>query len=199
MAEAANDMRQVQGTVHFGAQAPGNAKASGGLSLEWGSLADDFHVFAVEWELTEVGGGMMIGCKQAGTARDFRCSAAGIADGEPRTHRGCADTAAPLPRRRLLQMRWYLDDAHYFTAYSAGTGREGGWYSVGEGAGPDAPFDSPFYLILNLAVGGPTTAFTGYVPLGDTLASPKQLLVDYVRVHGLPFALSQRTRRRRGA
>lgn len=56
------------------------------------------------------------------------------------------------------------------------------------------PPDSPFYLILNLAVGGPNTIFTDYQPLGDTLAQPKQLLVDWVRVHGLPYALSQAQR-----
>ena len=44
----------------------------------------------------------------------------------------------------------------------------------------------------NLAVGGPTTAFTDREPLGDTLASgPKAMRVDYVRVHGLRYALSQ--------
>lgn len=46
----------------------------------------------------------------------------------------------------------------------------------------------------NLAVGGPTTSFTGQEPLGDTLNSgPKAMLVDYVRVHGLRYALSDAT------
>lgn len=89
------------------------------------------------------------------------------------------------------QIRWYLDGYNYFTAYSSSTGRDGGWYTSGAGAGPNGPFDSPFYLILNLAVGGPATPFTGYAPLGDTLAQPKQLYVDWVRVHGLPYVLSQ--------
>lgn len=41
-------------------------------------------------------------------------------------------------------------------------------------------------------MGGPTTAFTGQEPLGDTLSSgPKAMLVDYVRVHGLRYALSE--------
>lgn len=112
-------------------------------------------------------------------------------------------------------MRWYMDEVHYFTAHSSSCSSNGGtnsgssstgsssasggepralgWYSSGPiGApGPHAPFDSPFYLILNLAVGGPSTVFTGGAPLGDTLAQPKQLLVDYVRVHGLPYVLSQ--------
>ena len=59
---------------------------------------------------------------------------------------------------------------------------------------PSAPLsltDSPFYLILNLAVGGPTHHFTDFKPLGDALAQPEQLLVDWVRVHGLPCALSR--------
>ena len=105
-------------------------------------------------------------------------------------------------------MRWYMDEAHYFTAHSSSssnssssnarssvTGGEqpGGWYTAGPAGepGPHAPFDSPFYLILNLAVGGPSTAFTNSAALGDTLAQPKQLLVDWVRVHGLPYVLSQ--------
>lgn len=45
--------------------------------------------------------------------------------------------------------------------------------------------------ILNLAVGGPNTTFTGGAPLGDTLSQPQLMMVDYVRVHGLPFALSK--------
>jgi len=95
-------------------------------------------------------------------------------------------------------MRWYMDEVHYYTAHSRSSGpvgqpQDGGWYTAGPigQPGPHAPFDSPFYLILNLAVGSPSTVFTNGVPLGDTLAQPKQLLVDWVRVHGLPYVLSQ--------
>lgn len=65
-----------------------------------------------------------------------------------------------------------------------GNSKSGGWYSTGAGAGPDSPFDRPFYIIINLALGG---SMTGYVPVKqvqDTLELPKQLLVDYVRVYG---------------
>lgn len=91
-----------------------------------------------------------------------------------------------------LQIRWYLDGYNYYTAYSAAISPPGsGWYTTAQGAGPNAPFDLPFYLILNLAVGGPQTVFTGGAPLGTTLNQPQQLFVDWVRVHGLPWALSQ--------
>lgn len=46
-------------------------------------------------------------------------------------------------------------------------------------------------MCFSLTVGGPTTPFTGYAPLGDTLAQPRQLYVDWVRVHGLPYVLSE--------
>jgi len=64
-------------------------------------------------------------------------------------------------------LRWYVDDVLYSTKTS--------WWSSG-GAFP-APFDKPFSLLLNLAVGG------NYVgaPNGST-AFPSQMLVDYVRV-----------------
>lgn len=81
-------------------------------------------------------------------------------------------------------MRWYVDGQLYQTQSS--------WWStskVSEGKGVvpvneaemnpwPAPFDRPFYLVMNVAVGGqflgnpsPTTAF------------PVEMLVDYVRVY----------------
>ncbi|PRW51178.1 glucan endo-1,3-beta-D-glucosidase [Chlorella sorokiniana] len=140
--EAANDMRTAHGTLHFGGAWPDNAQLSGNVTLEAGSLADDYHVFALEWE---------------------------------------AD-----------QMRWYIDDYNFYTARPASaSGGSQGWWTVGEGAGSSSPFDTPFFLILNLAVGGPNTTFTGGAPLGSTLAQPQLMMVDYVRVHGLPYALSK--------
>lgn len=41
---------QVHGSLHFGAAWPGNARLSGNVTLEAGSLADDFHIYALEWE-----------------------------------------------------------------------------------------------------------------------------------------------------
>jgi beta-glucanase (GH16 family) len=49
-----------------------------------------------------------------------------------------------------------------------------------EGTGPDAwPFDKPFYLILNIAVGGSWGGARGV----DPDVYPQRLVVDYVRVY----------------
>lgn len=65
-------------------------------------------------------------------------------------------------------IRWYVDGQLYQTQTS--------WYS---GSGPyPAPFDNPFFLILNLAVGG---QWPGYPDATTTF--PQQLQVDYVRVY----------------
>ncbi len=66
------------------------------------------------------------------------------------------------------EMRWYVDDVLYATRSS--------WWSTG---GPyPAPFDKPFFMLLNLAVGG------DYV--GSPNAStpfPAMMQVDYVRAY----------------
>jgi beta-glucanase (GH16 family) len=46
------------------------------------------------------------------------------------------------------------------------------------------PFDSPFYLILNLAMGGDWAAAKGI----DDAALPQRMEVDYVRVWQMPEA-----------
>jgi beta-glucanase (GH16 family) len=66
------------------------------------------------------------------------------------------------------EIRWYVDGEHYQTQTK--------WSSTG-GAFP-APFDQPFHLILNLAVGG---RWVG--PPDATTTFPQQLRVDYVRVY----------------
>lgn len=105
----------VHGTVH----GPGYSgdKAFGGPSkLPAGQrYADDFHVFAVEWEPGEI--------------------------------------------------RWYRDGEHYHTARPDTV--KGEW-----------PFEHPFFMLLNLAVGG---YWPGY-PDASTVF-PQQMLVDYVRVY----------------
>lgn len=64
-------------------------------------------------------------------------------------------------------LRWYVDDVLYATKTS--------WWSAG-GAYP-APFDKPFSLLVNLAVGG------NYVgPPDASTVFPSQMLVDSVRV-----------------
>ncbi len=40
----------VLGTLHFGDQWPNNRSSSGQFELPQGTFADDFHVFALEWE-----------------------------------------------------------------------------------------------------------------------------------------------------
>lgn len=64
-------------------------------------------------------------------------------------------------------LRWYVDDVLYATKTN--------WWSAG-GTYP-APFDKPFSLLVNLAVGG------NYVgPPDASTPFPSQMLVDYVRV-----------------
>lgn len=41
---------QAHGALHFGGAWPDNARLSGNVTLEAGSLADDYHIYAIEWE-----------------------------------------------------------------------------------------------------------------------------------------------------
>ncbi len=104
----------VMGTVH----GPGYSGALGigkWLRVEE-NVADDFHVFAIEWK-----------------------------EG---------------------QIDWYYDDVHYFTIVREDVG-ERPWV-----------FDQPFFIILNLAIGG---TLGGVIGLKTEF--PAQYLVDYVRVY----------------
>ncbi len=66
------------------------------------------------------------------------------------------------------EIRWYFDDTLYATQNS--------WFST---AAPfPAPFDQPFYILLNVAVGG---NFPGF-PDADTVF-PATMEVDWVRVY----------------
>lgn len=72
------------------------------------------------------------------------------------------------------KISWYVDGELYHT--------ENDWYSVTEGQGEisyPAPFDQPFYVILNLAVGG---SWVGY-PDDTTDFENAAYEVDYVRVY----------------
>ncbi len=103
----------VRGTIH----GPGYCGDDGVWAdyfLPEGRFADDFHVFALEWEPG--------------------------------------------------QMRWYVDGNLFSTRTPQDVGGE--WV-----------FEHPFFLILNLAVGG---HWPGYPD--ETTVFPQQLLVDYVRV-----------------
>jgi beta-glucanase (GH16 family) len=106
--------RLVYGTLH----GPGYS-GSLGISRQYRAsfdIADDYHVYAVEWEPTEV--------------------------------------------------RWYIDGEQYSAVTKADVG------------GKEWPFDKPFFIILNLAVGG---GFPGPVALDTRF--PARMLVDYVRVY----------------
>lgn len=82
------------------------------------------------------------------------------------------------------EIRWFIDNKQYAT--------QSFWWSSGKtdgakGAHPSqeselnawpAPFDQPFYLVMNLAIGG---RFVG--PPDRTTVFPAEMLVDYVRVY----------------
>ncbi|MEJ5238043.1 MAG: family 16 glycosylhydrolase [Limisphaera sp.] len=108
----------VHGTIHGPGYSGGNA-VGGRYTLPGGAeLADDFHVFAVEWETNRI--------------------------------------------------RWFIDDTVYFTATPASlpTGR------------PWVFHQWPFFLILNVAVGG------NWPGAPDaTTEFPQRMWVDYVRVY----------------
>ena len=62
----------------------------------------------------------------------------------------------------------FVDDAHYFSYVNEGTG----WNAW--------PYDHPFFLILNVAVGGAWGRAGG--PIDDSIF-PQRMLVDWVRVY----------------
>jgi len=123
--ESANATTTVGGALHYGGSWPNNTSTSGSYSLGGTSFADDFHVYAVEWEPD--------------------------------------------------QIRWYVDGVLFSSRNSSQ------WYSEGAPGNPRAPFDQPFYLILNAAVGG---YYTGCTEPGCITASfPQEYVIDYVRVY----------------
>jgi beta-glucanase (GH16 family) len=123
--ESANAMTQVSGALHFGGSWPNNTYTSSATNLGGTSYADDFHVYAVEWEPDE--------------------------------------------------MRWYIDGELFMTRVSSQ------WYTDAAPGDPNAPFDQPFYIILNTAVGGWYPGCTD--PGCITPDLPQDFLIDYVRVY----------------
>jgi beta-glucanase (GH16 family) len=106
----------VVGSLH-GPGYSGGAPLHGFYMLSNRNVADDYHVFAVEWE----------------------------------------------PE----QIRFYVDDRLYETQTPDNRPSGAKWV-----------FDHPFFLILNLAIGGNWPG-----PPDDTTQFPKRMLVDYVRVY----------------
>ncbi len=105
----------AHGTVH-GPGYSGAGGIGGPFTLSSGKLADDFHVYAVEWEPKEI--------------------------------------------------RWYLDGKQFFSVTPEKV--NGKWV-----------FDHPFFLILNVAVGGQWPG----APDDATTVFPQTMQVDYVRVY----------------
>jgi beta-glucanase (GH16 family) len=107
----------VHGTVH----GPGYSGANGigrATSLASGAFADDFHIYAVDWQPGEI--------------------------------------------------RWLLDGKQYYRITPTDLPAGASW-----------AFDHPFFLLLNVAVGG------GWPGDPDTTSTfPQQMVVDYVRVYG---------------
>lgn len=75
------------------------------------------------------------------------------------------------------QIRWFIDGQHYHTVNS------NQWYSTAAPSNPRAPFDTPFHLLLNVAVGGDWPGN----PEGAA-NYPQTMEVDYVRVYQLQQA-----------
>ena len=72
------------------------------------------------------------------------------------------------------EIRWYCDDVCYYTTNY--------WYSAMDGQEPNeypAPFNQPFYIILNVAVGG---NWPGDPDENTPFDERAQMRVDYVRV-----------------
>lgn len=69
--------------------------------------------------------------------------------------------------------KWYVDGKFFFKV------TRDQWYSVAAPNNPNAPFDQPFYIIMNLAVGGHFDGGRAPDP-GDI---PATMQVDYVRVY----------------
>jgi beta-glucanase (GH16 family) len=58
------------------------------------------------------------------------------------------------------------------------------WYTSGadKATNPNAPFDQSFYLMINTAVGGPGSTYTGNQNPDDAVF-PQYMFIDYVRVY----------------
>lgn len=105
----------IHGTVHGPGYAGGDGVGGSKRLTGNGRYADDFHVFAIEWEEEEI--------------------------------------------------RWYVDGEEYFRLTPAAV--PGEWV-----------YDHPFFLILNVAVGG---RWPGYPD--ETTTFPQMMKVDYVRIY----------------
>ncbi len=76
------------------------------------------------------------------------------------------------------EIRWYCDGENYKTANDWFTKRPG----FGEQSYP-APFDQPFYVILNVAVGGSWVGYPDETTDFDPAKDNAKMYVDYVKVY----------------
>lgn len=73
-------------------------------------------------------------------------------------------------------LKWYVNGHLYQT-------RSGGWHRPSPTASATAPYDRPFYIVMNLAVGGPRTPYTGgQTPVDGTYT----MQISNVRVYAYP-------------
>ncbi len=107
------------GTIH-GPGYSGGSGIGGSYTLDEGGFADDYHIFAIEWE-------------------------PGV-------------------------IRWYVDGTLFLTLTDQDIPADSEWV-----------FDHPFFLILNVAVGG---TWPGYPD--ETTVFPQTMMVDYIRVYQAP-------------
>lgn len=120
-----NQIDTVYGTLHFGEP---HQQKQGTYTLKKGNFADQFHVFALEWDPGE--------------------------------------------------MRFYCDGVLYKTVDDWFTK----WDGYDEKTFP-APYDQPYYLILNVAVGG---SWPGNPNSTTPFDEKAQMVVDYVKVYQKP-------------
>lgn len=76
------------------------------------------------------------------------------------------------------EIRWYCDGVNYKTVNDWFTKRPG----FGEVTYP-APFDQPFYIILNVAVGGSWVGYPDETTSFDPSTDAAKMYVDYVKVY----------------
>lgn len=77
------------------------------------------------------------------------------------------------------ELRWFVDGVHFYTVPNSAywTYYRDPATNAHRSGGDSAPFDQPFHLLLNLAVGGNLPG----APVPEAL--PGEMLVDYVRVY----------------
>jgi hypothetical protein len=114
--EAVNSLSTIYGTLHYGTSSPYVHDSNGGSYSPAISPKQDFHIYAVEWDTS--------------------------------------------------QIRWYYDNIRYYATSS--------WWS---GDPYPAPFNQPFFFILNIAVGG---NWPGYPDASTPF--PQLMYIDYIRV-----------------